>query len=227
MRTRANFKVQPQFNKIRFSAKCTLTTREGDFEMFIFKESSTAKEHVVMVCGTIDRELPTLVRLHSECFTGEVMSSLHCECGPQLNHTLKLMQQNGSGMLLYLRQEGRGMGLTSKVLQYKLMRDTGIDTMEAAIRVGRDRPDQRSYTFCKNIFEFFGVKRVRLVTNNSKKIEAVEEMGIQVVERVPIQTGMCSTNFGYLKTKAEKMGHMFDENFLQNGAQVAENEIEY
>jgi GTP cyclohydrolase II len=186
-------------------ARTTLPTRYGDFAMSVY-DSPTHKEHVALTIGVIDDGQPIDVRLHSECLTGDVFGSCRCDCGQQLDDSLCHLQQRGRGVLLYLRQEGRGIGLTNKIRAYALQ-EQGLDTVEANLALGLPE-DMRVYHDAAAMLRDLGVRRVRLLTNNPAKIEGLEEDGIEVVARLPLQTAPNPSNSGYLHTKQEKMGHL-------------------
>lgn len=195
---------------VKFIASSRLPTQWGDFELLGFLDEATEKEHVVMAKGLnhISEGLIPLVRIHSECLTGDALFSLRCDCGPQLEAALKQVAESGCGAVLYLRQEGRGIGLLNKIKAYELQ-DKGADTVEANEQLGF-HADQRDYSMCKDMLEYLGIKQVRLLTNNPRKVSALEEMGIQVVERIPLVTGHNSHNERYLETKKGKLGHLIE-----------------
>lgn len=181
-----------------------LESRFGPLKISVFAEEATAKEHFTASLGT-PGDCP-LVRLHSECFTGDIVGSSRCDCGPQLNAALALMQQEGGGVLLYLRQEGRGIGLSNKVWAYTLQ-DLGEDTVDANTRLGF-RPDERDFTIAARILAGIGIRRIRLLTNNPAKVAQLEEAGIEVVERVPLVVTPTPENSRYLSTKRGRLGHL-------------------
>jgi GTP cyclohydrolase II len=174
-----------------------------------FEDSETGKEHVAMVFGDVSGDEPVLARIHSECLTGDALFSLRCDCGFQLQEALKRIAENGRGVLLYLRQEGRGIGLLNKIKAYHLQ-DQGADTVEANERLGF-AADMRVYTMCQPMLEHLGIKSVALMTNNPRKVAALESYGVSVAERVPLQVGKNRHNEGYLATKMGKLGHMMTE----------------
>ena len=191
---------------VTFAASAKLPTQWGLFTIHGFEETATGKEHVALVFGDIDSADSVLCRVHSECLTGDCMFSLRCDCGPQLQHAMQAVAQAGSGIILYLRQEGRGIGLLNKIKAYALQ-DSGADTVEANEQLGFDA-DGREYAICKPMFEHFQVSKVRLMTNNPRKIEALESMGVEVTEIVPINMGSNPHNESYLAVKVDKLGHM-------------------
>ncbi len=192
---------------ITFIATSKLPTRHGHFLIHAFEESDTQQEHIALSMGNVDDGLPVLIRVHSECLTGDAFGSLRCDCGPQLEAAMTNIAEAGRGMILYLRQEGRGIGLVNKVRAYALQ-DAGADTVEANEQLGF-APDLREYSMCEEMLKHLGVSQVRLMTNNPLKVAALEKHHIQVVERVPLMTGRNPHNDHYLDTKVEKMGHLF------------------
>lgn len=174
--------------------------------LHVFRPDSGAEEHYAIEIGRPDRSEPVLARLHSACFTGDVLGSLKCDCGPQLRAALAQMGAAGSGVLLYLNQEGRGIGLANKMRAYALQ-DQGFDTVEANHRLGFE-DDERDFRIGADILRQMGFRSVRLLTNNPKKIAMMERCGLQVVERVPLKVGHTAENAGYLATKAAKSGHL-------------------
>lgn len=193
-----------------FIQKSQLPTRWGMFELHGFHDAAKDKEHIVLSLGPISGAGSVLVRIHSECLTGDSLFSLRCDCGSQLEEAMRLIAKEGRGAVLYLRQEGRGIGLLNKIKAYHLQ-DEGADTVEANEQLGFD-PDMRDYSMCRSIFEHFEIDNVRLLTNNPKKVQALEEMGIVVSERIALQTGQNPHNEAYLAVKAGKLGHLFDKN---------------
>ena len=187
-------------------ARASLPTRYGTFEMFVY-ETPEHKEHVALTLGAIDDGRPVLVRAHSECLTGDVLGSSRCDCGEQLADSLPFLQEEGRGILLYLRQEGRGIGLTKKISAYALQ-EQGLDTVEANLALGLPE-DMRDYRVAAEMLFDLGVWRARLITNNPAKIEGLERYGIEVVERIPLSMPPNPSNVGYLRTKREKLGHLF------------------
>ncbi|MGR3501938.1 GTP cyclohydrolase II [Pseudaestuariivita sp.] len=172
----------------------------------VFRPGDGGEEHYAVEIGRPDRAAPVLVRLHSACFTGDVLGSLKCDCGPQLNAALTQMGREGAGILLYLNQEGRGIGLANKMRAYALQ-DQGFDTVEANHRLGFE-DDERDFRLGSAILREMGVSAVRLLTNNPAKIAMMEEQGITVAERVPLKVGETAQNRAYLATKAAKSGHL-------------------
>ena len=191
---------------IEFIAKSRLPTRHGGFTIHAFMDRATGKEHVALVMGSVDDGRPVLMRVHSECLTGDGFGSLRCDCGPQLGAAMDRVALEGRGIILYLKQEGRGIGLTNKIRAYCLQ-DAGADTVEANEQLGF-APDQREYSMCVGMLGHLGVTQVLLMTNNPLKVDALQSHGILVTERIPLMTGMNAHNLGYMQTKQEKMGHM-------------------
>ena len=219
----------------QFITSAKLPTRHGEFDIHIF-ENDDGQEHVMLTVGLsvvneaniietsqphdavlnqkdktlLERPIP-LIRIHSECLTGDAFSSLKCDCGPQLNTAMDAIQKTGCGAILYLRQEGRGIGLTNKIRAYALQ-DQGHDTLDANLMLGLPA-DARIYDMCGPMLAHVGVDTVRLITNNPDKVTYLTEHGINVVERVPIVVGVNDMNAEYLATKRDRMGHLFDKEF--------------
>ncbi len=185
-----------------------IPTKDGEFRLALYDNTLDDEDHLALIYGDIAGETDVLVRVHSECFTGDVLGSLRCDCGEQLNTSMRMIAEHGAGIVLYLRQEGRGIGLRSKLEAYNLQ-DEGYDTVEANLALGHGA-DERDYTIGALILKDLGVDRVRLMTNNPEKIESLERCGITVVERVPLQPHLNRYNAEYLRTKVERMRHMLD-----------------
>ncbi len=195
---------------IEFVATSRLPTAFGEFKITVFQDPQTGEEHVALSKGLeTPPQGPVLVRIHSECLTGDAFASLKCDCGPQLQATQKLINEAGQGVILYLRQEGRGIGLTNKIRAYALQ-DQGHDTVDANLMLNLPA-DARRYDMCTIMLDHLQVKEVLLITNNPLKIKALTDLGINVVDRVPLTVGLNPFNEQYLKTKHERMSHMYDK----------------
>jgi GTP cyclohydrolase II len=194
---------------VHFVEKSQLPTTWGMFTIYGFQDDANGKEHVALVHGDVSGDEPVVIRLHSECLTGDALFSRRCDCGPQLHAALERIAKEGRGVLLYLRQEGRGIGLMNKIRAYALQ-DQGADTVEANEQLGF-QADQREYSMCKPMLEHLGLTRIRLMTNNPRKVKALEDVGIDVAERIPLHVGLNPFNKRYLATKAGKLGHWVDD----------------
>ena len=182
------------------------TARTQNSQFHIFRPNISGEEHYAVEIGKIDRNKPTLVRIHSACFTGDVLGSLKCDCGPQLHTATNMINDQGEGLLIYLNQEGRGIGLANKIRAYSLQ-DQGFDTVEANHRLGFD-DDERDFQLGAAILKEMRIKNIKLITNNPAKISTMNKYGINVVERIPLNVGQNKTNRGYLETKARKSDHL-------------------
>lgn len=191
---------------VKREVEVRMPTDFGEFRAIAYTNEVDNKEHVAFVKGDIDGNKPVLVRVHSECLTGDVFHSHRCDCGPQLEAALRQIEEAGNGILLYMRQEGRGIGLINKLKAYQLQ-EQGLDTVDANIKLGF-APDLRDYGIGAQILKDIGVREIRLLTNNPRKIKGLEGYGLNVVERVPIQMPENEDNTGYLHTKKAKLGHM-------------------
>lgn len=203
---------------VKFVASSKLPTPWGVFEMVGFDDETTGKEHVALVFGEVSGETPVLARVHSECLTGDALFSLRCDCGFQLQEALKNIAETGSGVLLYLRQEGRGIGLLNKIKAYHLQ-DGGADTVEANEALGFEA-DMRDYSMCQPMLAHLGIKAVKLMTNNPRKVKALTAFNVNVAERVPLQVGKNRHNENYLATKMGKLGHMMTEHHFRDDDQA-------
>lgn len=193
---------------VRALTSTRIPTVDGEFRLHLYENNEDDKDHLALVYGDIHDGSDVLVRIHSECFTGDVLGSLRCDCGEQLDASMRKVAEHGSGIILYLRQEGRGIGLLSKLRAYELQ-DEGFDTVEANHLLGHGA-DERDYTIGARILEDMGVTSVRLLTNNPEKIESLKRHGISVVERVPLPPHFNKHNTKYLRTKVERMRHLLD-----------------
>jgi 3,4-dihydroxy 2-butanone 4-phosphate synthase / GTP cyclohydrolase II len=191
---------------VKKEVEVMLPTEYGEFRAVGYSNLVDGKEHIALIKGDISPSEPTLVRVHSECLTGDVFGSLRCDCGPQLHAALTQIEKEGSGVLLYMRQEGRGIGLLNKMRAYKLQEE-GYDTVEANEKLGF-LPDLRDYGIGAQILKDIGISKMKLLTNNPRKIAGLEGYELEVVDRIPIQMEVNKANEKYLKTKNEKLGHM-------------------
>lgn len=193
-------------NMIKKVAESILPTKYGDFKIFIFRSEIDGKEHVALVAGEVYGKKDVLVRVHSECLTGDIFSSLRCDCGNQLNAALKMISEKGLGVFLYMRQEGRGIGLVNKLKAYNLQ-DVGYDTVSANEKLGFEG-DLRDYGIGAQILVDLGLKTIHLLTNNPKKVVGLEGYGLKITKRVPLEIKPNRLNKKYLRTKKEKLGHI-------------------
>lgn len=190
-------------------ASSLLPTRHGEFRIHVYQPVGETVEHVAIVKGDVSGQEGVLVRVHSECLTGDVLWSMRCDCGEQLEAAMVKIAEAGSGVVVYLRgHEGRGIGLANKIRAYQLQ-DQGRDTVEANLDLGLP-VDTRDYQVAARILEHLGVKSIRLMTNNPRKMKKLADYGVHIVERVPMLTAHTAHNIGYLRTKQEKLGHMLD-----------------
>jgi GTP cyclohydrolase II len=189
-----------------------IPTAAGEFRLCLYGNNRNDKEHLALVMGDVAGQRDVLVRVHSECFTGDVLGSLRCDCGQQLQQALQLIAEEGQGVLVYLRQEGRGIGLPDKLRAYNLQ-DMGYDTVDANLLLGH-QADERDYTVAALILQDLGVRSVRLLTNNPKKIESLQKLGMAVTTRVPLQPQITTENAAYLMTKAQRMDHFLNLGLL-------------
>ncbi len=182
-----------------------LPTEFGDFKLIAFRQKTTDQEHLALVKGTWNENDPVLVRVHSSCLTGDVFGSCRCDCGPQLHRSMQMIDAEGAGVIVYMNQEGRGIGLLNKLRAYKLQEE-GKDTVDANIELGF-KPDERDYGVGAQILRKLGVSKLKLLTNNPKKRAGLLGYGLEIVENIPIEITPNAFNLGYLRTKKEKLGH--------------------
>lgn len=186
-----------------------IPTRHGDFLLYYYGNSVDTKEHLAFCLGDTHNAEAILVRVHSECFTGDVLGSLRCDCGEQLDRALAIIAKAGKGIVLYLRQEGRGIGLLEKLRAYNLQ-DEGFDTLEANLMLGHGA-DEREYSIAAKILHDLNIHSVRLLTNNPAKIRALKNAGVKIIERIPLEVSANPENINYLSTKAERMEHLLTD----------------
>ena len=191
---------------VRYVASAKLPTQWGQFSIHGFEDRDSGKEHVALTLGDLDPEQSVLCRVHSECLTGDCLFSLRCDCGEQLQEALRRIAEQGHGIVLYLRQEGRGIGLINKIRAYALQ-DSGSDTVEANVQLGFE-PDNREYDICKPMLDHFSLSRLKLMTNNPRKVNALKQLGVEVTEIVPIHTEANPHNESYIAVKFDKLGHI-------------------
>jgi len=189
-------------------AVASLPTERGDFQIAAYRSLTTKEEFVALFKGEMSRDVPTLVRIHSQCLTGDVFGSTKCDCGRQLHQTMQMIQQEGRGAIVYQQQEGRGIGIVNKIRAYALQ-DQGADTVEANERLGL-AVDLRDYRQCAEILFDLGLCQVKVISNNPLKLRALEEAGLKIVERVSIEVDAEEDAAGYLRTKKEKLGHLLE-----------------
>jgi 3,4-dihydroxy 2-butanone 4-phosphate synthase/GTP cyclohydrolase II len=182
-----------------------MPTLDGDFDLHLFKETNTEKEHLALVKGSWEKDEPILIRVHSSCMTGDIFGSCRCDCGPQLQKSMQLIEKEGKGVIVYMNQEGRGIGLANKMKAYKLQEE-GYDTLEANLKLGF-KGDERDYGIGAQIIRSLGVSKMRLMSNNPTKRTGLIGYGLEVVENVPLEIESNKHNELYLKTKRDKMGH--------------------
>ena len=191
-------------------AVANLPTEWGDFKIAGYRSLTSEEEFVVLFKGEMRSDVPTLVRIHSQCLTGDVFGSTKCDCGLQLHRTMQMIQKEGQGAIVYQQQEGRGIGILNKIRAYALQ-DEGADTVEANERLGL-AVDSREYRQCAEVLFDLGLCKVRVISNNPLKLQALEEAGLKIVERVSIQVDSAESAEQYLRTKKEKLGHLLDFN---------------
>lgn len=204
--TSAAASATPSADDLEYAASCALPTPWATFQLHAFVDPDSGKEHLAISLGELDDGAPVLARLHSECLTGDVLFSQRCDCGAQLEGALQKIAAEGRGIILYLRQEGRGIGLVNKIRAYQLQ-EQGADTVEANHQLGF-AADLRTYDLARPMLKHFGIGSLRLMTNNPRKIVALEAAGIKIVERIPLLLKRNRFNDHYLNTKAAKLGHL-------------------
>jgi 3,4-dihydroxy 2-butanone 4-phosphate synthase/GTP cyclohydrolase II len=193
-------------NFVKEVVAVNLPTRYGDFKMALFEDAITKESHLVVIKGNVKNKKNVLARVHSSCETGDIFHSLRCDCGCQLEAALKAIEKEGQGVLLYMHQEGRGIGLVNKLKAYHLQ-EQGLDTVEANVALGFPS-DLRDYAIGARILSELGIKSINLMTNNPNKIVGLEGYGLKIAKRIPVEINPTKANEKYLKTKKEKMGHM-------------------
>lgn len=203
--------------KIKRMACARIPTDVGEFQLCLFSNQYDNKEHLALILGNVLGGQDVFVRVHSECFTGDVLGSRRCDCGEQLQHAMEIISQKGAGVLLYMRQEGRGIGLLDKLRAYNLQ-DQGYDTVEANLVLGH-QADERDYTIAAEILKDLGVQSIQLLTNNPEKITRIAELGVIISGRVPLESTVYADNAAYLFTKVLRMNHMLDLEDINAGGQ--------
>lgn len=196
---------------IKREIEAQLPSSHGEFKIVGYSNDLDDKEHIAIVKGDVNTDKPVMVRIHSECFTGDIFGSYRCDCGPQLHAALNMIEEEGQGVIVYMRQEGRGIGLLNKLRAYKLQEE-GRDTHEANLELGF-KADAREYHLAAQILEDLGIKHIRLLTNNPDKVSSIEECGIKVDSRLPLQPDYREENAAYMQTKKDKFGHFLDLHF--------------
>ncbi len=191
---------------LRIVALADFPSNYGSFKVVAFENNKDGKDHIMVIKGNVEGAERVLTRVHSSCVTGDVLGSLRCDCGDQVKEALRMIEEEGQGVLLYMQQEGRGIGLTNKIKAY-MYQDRGIDTYDANLLLGFS-PDQRTYELAAAILKKFRISSIRLITNNPQKIRDLEEFDVKIKERIPIEIPSNRFNRFYLETKKEKFGHL-------------------
>ena len=194
--------------KVTKTTCARIPTAEGEFQLCLYVNNRDKKEHMALVLGEVEGQQNVLVRMHSECFTGDVLGSLRCDCGEQLQRAMHLIAEQGQGVIVYLRQEGRGIGLADKLRAYNLQ-DMGYDTVEANLMLGH-QADERDYSMAALILKDLGIRSVQLLTNNPSKIEGLQQLDLAVTARVPLEPQVNAENADYLMTKFQRMNHLLN-----------------
>jgi 3,4-dihydroxy 2-butanone 4-phosphate synthase/GTP cyclohydrolase II len=200
-----------------------IPTPYGEFQLCIYLEDENSKEHLGLTMGDLEGKDNVLVRVHSECFTGDVLGSLRCDCGDQLQRAMSMVAEAGEGAIIYLRQEGRGIGLKEKLRAYNLQ-DEGFDTVDANLELGH-QADEREYSCAASILAHLGVRSINLVTNNPTKIKALTSLGVEVRQRIPLVPAVNPENVHYISTKIERMSHLLDKKSLGSKADDVQNSL--
>lgn len=206
-----NKTIVPSLNfekSVRKVAEANLPTEVGEFRVAGYLSLTSDEEFVCLYKGKIDPEVPTLVRIHSQCLTGDVFHSVKCDCGPQLKKAMQLIEEEGCGAIVYQHQEGRGIGIINKIRAYALQ-DAGADTIEANERLGLE-VDLREYEQCVEVLRDLGFRRVKAMSNNPEKLKAMKAGGLEIVERIPLEIEPSPEKLNYLQTKKDRMGHLLD-----------------
>lgn len=197
--------------RVERKVRARIPTLESEFHLYLYTNSKDEKEHLALVKGEVVGQKDVITRIHSECFTGDVLGSLRCDCGEQLKHALKAIAMAGQGVLIYLRQEGRGIGLLDKLRAYNLQ-DKGLDTVDANLVLGH-QADERDYTVAALILADLGVESVQLLTNNPSKIDHLRQLGVRINKRLPLEATITADNAMYLWTKMNRMNHQLSIDF--------------
>jgi len=197
--------------RVERKVRARIPTQEGEFHLHLYSNNADEKEHLALVMGQVAGKKDVITRIHSECFTGDVLGSLRCDCGEQLKRALKTIAAAGQGVLIYLRQEGRGIGLLDKLRAYNLQ-DEGLDTIEANLVLGH-QADERDYTVAALILADLGVESVQLLTNNPSKIDHLRRLGVRINKRLPLEARITADNAMYLWTKMNRMNHQLSIDF--------------
>lgn len=211
--------------RVERKVQARIPTADGEFQLYLYTNDRDEKEHLALVMGQVAGQEDVITRIHSECFTGDVLGSLRCDCGDQLKHALKTIAVAGQGVLIYLRQEGRGIGLLDKLRAYNLQ-DEGLDTVDANLMLGH-QADERDYTVAAFILKDLAVESVQLLTNNPSKIDHLRRLGVKINKRLPLEARVTADNAMYLWTKMNRMNHQISINLHgisgKNGGNISKN----